>query len=105
EAMQRRCHEMLDAAWSAGIRYVDAARSYGMAEEFLASWLHARQLAEDAIVIGSKWGYEYVGGWRINAPVHEIKDLSVGALRKQYGESRALLDSRLCLYQIHSATL
>jgi len=105
EAMERRCHAMLDAAWSSGIRYVDAARSYGLAEQFLASWLHGRQLPEDAIVIGSKWGYEYVGGWRIDAPVHEVKDLSVDALRKQYAESRELLGSRLRLYQIHSATL
>ena len=105
DAMERRCHEMLDAAWTAGIRYVDAARSYGMAEQFLASWLHARQLPEGAIVIGSKWGYEYVGGWRMDAPVHEVKDLSADALRKQYGESHTLLGSRLGLYQIHSATI
>ena len=105
EAMERRCYAMLDAAWSSGIRYVDAARSYGLAEQFLASWLHMRQLPEDAIVIGSKWGYEYVGGWRMDAPVHEVKDLSVDALRKQHAESRALLGSRLRLYQIHSATL
>ena len=29
--LERRCHEMLDAAYAAGIRYVDAARSYGKA--------------------------------------------------------------------------
>src|SRR5713101_3201530 len=40
-AMERRCHEMLDAAYAAGIRYIDAARSYGLAEAFLASWLEA----------------------------------------------------------------
>src|SRR5258706_8967531 len=67
--------------------------------------LHARQLPEHAIVIGSKWGYEYVGGWRMDAPVHEVKDLSADALRKQYGESHTLLGSRLGLYQIHSATI
>ncbi len=33
--LERRCHEMLDAAYAAGIRYVDAARSYGMAENEL----------------------------------------------------------------------
>ena len=105
EAMERRCHEMLDAAWSHGVRYVDAARSYGLAEQFLANWLRSREPPEDAIVVGSKWGYEYVGGWRMDAPVHEVKDLSVEALRKQHGESRRLLGSRLRLYQIHSATL
>jgi aryl-alcohol dehydrogenase-like predicted oxidoreductase len=37
--------------------------------------------------------------------VHEVKDLSVHALRRQVVESRALLSDRLRLYQIHSATL
>jgi aryl-alcohol dehydrogenase-like predicted oxidoreductase len=40
--LERRCHEMLDAAYAAGIRYFDAARSYGMAENFLGTWLNAR---------------------------------------------------------------
>ena len=35
--LERLCHEMLDAAYAAGIRYIDAARSYGLAERFLAS--------------------------------------------------------------------
>jgi aryl-alcohol dehydrogenase-like predicted oxidoreductase len=105
EAMERRCHEMLDAAYACGIRYVDAARSYGLAETFLANWLNARQLPDDALTVGSKWGYEYIGAWRMDAPAHEVKDLSFEALRKQYAESRALLGRRLGLYQIHSATL
>ena len=54
--LEERCHEMLDAAFSAGIRYVDAARSYGLAENFLASWLYTRHPPKDAITIGSKWG-------------------------------------------------
>lgn len=37
-AMQAHTHRVLDAAWEAGVRYFDAARSYGRAEEFLASW-------------------------------------------------------------------
>lgn len=41
EALKQHAHRMLDAAWQAGIRYVDAARSYGLAEAFLASWLSA----------------------------------------------------------------
>ena len=105
EAMERRCHEMLDAAYACGIRYVDAARSYGLAETFLANWLNARELPEDALTVGSKWGYTYTGAWQMDAPVHEVKDLSVEALRTQHAESRALLGRRLRLYQIHSATL
>jgi len=56
EAMQRRCYAMLDAAYAAGVRYVDAARSYGLAELFLSSWWSARRLSDDALVAGSKWG-------------------------------------------------
>jgi aryl-alcohol dehydrogenase-like predicted oxidoreductase len=105
EALERRSHEVLDAAYDAGIRYFDAARSYGFAERFLASWLRRRGLAPDAVTVGSKWGYTYVGDWRVEARVHEVKDHSLAALRRQIGESRALLGEHLDLYQIHSATL
>ncbi|TME47509.1 MAG: aldo/keto reductase, partial [Chloroflexi bacterium] len=44
EALERRSHEVLSAAYDAGIRYVDAARSYGFAERFLGSWLRQRAL-------------------------------------------------------------
>jgi len=103
--LERRCHEMLDAAYSAGVRYFDAARSYGMAENFLGSWLSARNPPNGTITVGSKWGYTYTGSWRLDAPVQEVKDLSVDTLRRQIGESRSLLGDRLRLYQIHSATL
>src|SRR5690242_165204 len=49
--METRCHEMLDAAYAAGIRYVDAARSYGMAENFLGTWLNRRNPSKDSITI------------------------------------------------------
>lgn len=105
DALERRSHEVLDAAYGAGIRYFDAARSYGFAERFLASWLRQRGLPPDAVTVGSKWGYTYVGDWRVDARVHEVKDHSPAALRRQIEESRALLGDNLDLYQIHSATL
>jgi aryl-alcohol dehydrogenase-like predicted oxidoreductase len=104
-AMEQRCHDVLDGAHAAGIRYVDAARSYGFAEQFLASWLERRRLAPDALTIGSKWGYTYTGGWRLDAPVHEVKDLTLDTLRRQLDESRGILGNHLHLFQIHSATL
>ena len=104
-AFEHRCHEMLDAAYAAGVRYVDTARSYGEAEHFLGTWLRTRNLPKDAVTIGSKWGYSYVGAWRLDAPVHEVKDLSIDTLRRQFRESRSELGDRLQLYQIHSATL
>jgi aryl-alcohol dehydrogenase-like predicted oxidoreductase len=105
DALERRSHEVLDAAYDAGIRYFDAARSYGFAERFLASWLRQRGLPPKAVTVGSKWGYTYVGDWRVDARVHEVKDHSLAALRRQIEESRAILGEYLDLYQIHSATL
>ncbi len=105
EAMEARSHEVLDAAWAAGIRYLDAARSYGYAERFLASWLHARDVDPTAVTVGSKWGYRYVGEWRMDAPVHEVKDHTLAMLRAQLPESLVLLGPWLRLYQVHSATL
>jgi aryl-alcohol dehydrogenase-like predicted oxidoreductase len=89
----------------AGIRYVDAARSYGRAEAFLASWLDARGLGRDDLTVGSKWGYTYTADWRVDAEVHEVKDHTLPTLLRQMRESRSLLGGRLALYQIHSATL
>ena len=105
EVMERRAHDVMTAAYDLGIRYFDAARSYGYAERFLASWLKVHAIAPAAITVGSKWGYTYVGGWRVDAPVPEVKDHSLAALRRQVEESRALLGDYLDLYQIHSATL
>jgi aryl-alcohol dehydrogenase-like predicted oxidoreductase len=97
-----RTLEVLDAAYAAGIRYFDAARSYGRAEEFLAGWL-ATRLHGDAVA-GSKWGYRYTGDWQLEAKVHEVKEHSLAMFTRQLGETRALLGDRLALYQVHSLT-
>ena len=104
-SLERLTHSVLDAAYEQGVRYFDAARSYGRAEAFLAAWLERRGLGPGEVSVGSKWGYTYVADWRVDAPVNEVKDLSVGALRRQLAESRELLGANLRLYQIHSATL
>ncbi len=103
EGMERAAHAVLDAAYAAGVRHFDAARSYGRAEQFLASWLAARDPAD--VVISSKWGYRYTAGWRVDAETHEVKELTAEHLRRQWAETAALLGDRLALYQIHSATL
>jgi aryl-alcohol dehydrogenase-like predicted oxidoreductase len=64
-----------------------------------------RRLDRNDVTIGSKWGYTYVGDWRMDAEVHEVKDHSVERLRHQIEESRGWLGDRLALYQIHSATI
>jgi aryl-alcohol dehydrogenase-like predicted oxidoreductase len=104
-AMEAHAHEILDVAWASGVRYFDAARSYGRAEDFLGSWLRLRDIAAADVVVGSKWGYIYTAGWRTDADVHEMKDHSLATLRRQIGETRARLGAYLDLYQIHSATL
>lgn len=103
--LRLRSHEVLDAAYLVGVRYFDVARSYGLAEEFLASWLEQRRLPADAVTVGSKWGYTYTAGWRVEASVHEVKDHSLEALLRQLAESRGVLGHHLQLYQVHSATL
>jgi aryl-alcohol dehydrogenase-like predicted oxidoreductase len=103
-AFLARTWALLDAAYAAGVRYVDVARSYGLAERFLSAWLADRGTASD-LVIGSKWGYMYVGAWNPAAPVQEVKDLSVVTFERQYTETTALLGDGLRLYQVHSLTI
>lgn len=104
-SMERSAHTVLDAAYARGVRYFDAARSYGRAEAFLGSWLEQRGLGPDDVTVGSKWGYTYTADWRVDAKVHEVKDLSAATLRRQLDESQELLGNHLRLYQIHSATV
>jgi aryl-alcohol dehydrogenase-like predicted oxidoreductase len=102
EAMRERTRAVLDAAHASGIRWVDAARSYGSAEQFLADWLAER--GHDDVTVSSKWGYAYVAQWRVETEVHEVKEHSVERLRTQWAETRQLLGDRVHLYQVHSLT-
>jgi len=102
-SMELHAHDVLDAAFEAGIRYVDAARSYGRAEDFLASWLRKRAKPGE-ISVASKWGYTYTAGWSTSATQHEVKDHSLAAFERQLAESVERLGRYLSLYQIHSVT-
>lgn len=107
-AMEAHAHTVLDAAWDAGIRYFDVARSYGRAEAFLASWLTSRHINPASVTVGSKWGYTYTADWQVTVPAgqkHEVKDHTLPVLQRQWQESQKLLGNQLNLYQIHSATL
>ena len=106
--MEKHAHIILDAAWTAGVRYFDVARSYGRAEVFLGSWLRKRSISPESVVVGSKWGYTYTADWQVkvqNGQKHEIKEHSLPVLKRQLKESQALLANYLNLYQVHSATL
>jgi aryl-alcohol dehydrogenase-like predicted oxidoreductase len=104
-AMEAGAHRVLDKAYAMGVRYFDAARSYGRAEAFLASWLKRRGVPPGDVVVGSKWGYTYTAGWQVEAAAHEVKEHSLAVLQRQWKESQAHLGAHLDLYQIHSATL
>ncbi len=103
-AMEAHAHAVLDAAWDAGVRYFDAARSYGRAEVFLGRWLRAREIAPAAVTVGSKWGYTYTADWQVDVETHEVKEHSLAVLNRQWEETQANLGAYLDLYQIHSAT-
>src|SRR5438105_488250 len=83
-SMERRCHQVMEAAYRLGVRYFDAARSYGRAEEFVAHWPR-----HEEVTIGSKWGYVYTAGWRVDAEKHEVKDHSLANLERQLGWASA----------------
>jgi aryl-alcohol dehydrogenase-like predicted oxidoreductase len=102
DSLRRRSFAVLDAAHAAGVRYLDAARSYGRAEEFLGAWLRDRDPGD--VVVGSKWGYVYTAGWQVDADPPEVKHHDVETLRRQLAETREHLGDRLALYQVHSAT-
>jgi aryl-alcohol dehydrogenase-like predicted oxidoreductase len=101
-ALRARTHEVLDAAYEAGIRDFDAARSYGRAEEFLGEWLRSRN--PPGVTISSKWGYVYTADWQVDRHPPEVKHHDAATFRRQLEETREHLGEWLRLYQIHSAT-
>jgi len=105
--MERRAHEVLEAAWGFGVRYFDCARSYGRAEEFVGNWILKKGIPHESISIGSKWGYTYTADWQVRTPAgvaHEVKNHELQVLKNQFLESAKRLGPHLKLYQIHSAT-
>lgn len=102
EQMRTHAGTMFDLAYDRGVRYFDAARSYGLAEQFLADWIGDRN--PEGIFVASKWGQEYVADWDMEAEVQETKDHSIEAFRRQVEESRQILGEHLNLYQVHSIT-
>ena len=104
DAMRARALEVLDAAWSLGVRHVDCARSYGRAEEFVGAWLAARPGRRTEVTLGSKWGYTYVADWQVEVETHEVKEHSVETLARQWPETLAALGSAPDVYVVHSVT-
>lgn len=103
EAMRAATYAVLDDAYRAGVRWIDVARSYGSSEDFLAGWLADR--AHPDVTVSSKWGYRYVGEWRLDAEVHEIKEHTAARFAEQWAETVGLLGKFVSLYQVHSLTV
>ncbi|MFD9129455.1 aldo/keto reductase [Kitasatospora sp. NPDC059571] len=105
EALRERTHALLDAARAAGVRYIDTARSYGRAEEFVGDWLRERPQAAADMTVGSKWGYTYTADWRASGvPVHEVKEHSTAVLDRQIKETLESLGRYPDVYLVHSVT-
>jgi len=103
EDLRVRTHELLEQAWQAGVRYFDAARSYGLAEEFLGEWLTPERRTH--LTIGSKWGYTYVGDWRPDADTHEVKSHDLATFERQWPETLQALGGPPDIYLVHSLTI
>lgn len=103
-ALEELCHAVLDAAWERGLRHLDVARSYGLAERFLGSWLTRHPDRREKLVIGSKWGYAYVADFRQGAAVHEVKEHSVARFADQWPQTLRELGGAPDHYLIHSVT-
>lgn len=102
EEFRKDGEALLDFAYANGIRVLDTAPGYGMAEKLVLEWLIKRDITD--VVVASKWGYTYVANFSATAVVHEVKEHSITKLNEQWATTQKLLPS-LGLYQIHSATL
>lgn len=88
-ALWQRTAEVLDAAWDAGITYIDTALSYGLAETFLGEWLREHPGRRQRLMVGSTCGSTYEADWRVDVDVHEAKNHSLEMFERQRGETRA----------------
>ncbi|WUJ68517.1 aldo/keto reductase [Kribbella soli] len=102
EDLRVRTHQLLEQAWQAGVRYFDAARSYGLAEKFLGEWLTPDRRTQ--LTVGSKWGYTYVGEWRHDADTHEVKSHDLATFERQWPETLQALGGPPDIYLVHSLT-
>ncbi len=102
EDLRTRTHQLLEQAWQAGVRYFDAARSYGLAEVFLGEWPTPERRGR--LTIGSKWGYTYVADWRHDVDTHEVKDHSLATFERQWPETLQALGGPPDFYLVHSLT-
>jgi aryl-alcohol dehydrogenase-like predicted oxidoreductase len=102
EDFKQQGYQILNHAYSLGIRYFDTAPGYGIAEQMIISWL--KEYKHTDVEIATKWGYTYVANFQKNTEIHEIKEHSLNKLLEQWEQSKNLFPN-LSSHQIHSATL
>ena len=93
---ERRC-PVHAFAEEQGLRVLTPSSLKGAEDQHVFAELQA----DAAVVVGSKWGYEYTANWRVNVDdgeAHEVKKHTAEQLARQLDETRALLP-RLDLYQ------
>ncbi|RED45742.1 aldo/keto reductase [Seonamhaeicola aphaedonensis] len=101
-SFKKKGFQVLEEAYTRGVRYFDTAPGYGLAEQLLIEWLQTKN--DTSIKVATKWGYTYMANFDFNAKIHEQKEHSLYKLNDQWQTSKALLPN-LSVYQIHSATL
>ncbi|WP_460217761.1 aldo/keto reductase [Psychroserpens sp. MEBiC05023] len=101
EVFRAQGFQILEQAYTLGLRYFDTAPGYGLAEQLLLDWLKTK--SDPSIQIATKWGYTYVANFDPNAKIHEVKEHSLNKLNEQWNISKAFMP-HLKVYQIHSAT-
>ena len=94
--------QVLEDAYSNGVRFFDTSPGYGLAEQLLIDWLNKKD--DPDIIVSTKWGYTYVANFDPNAKEHEVKEHSIDKLSNQWEFSKMLLP-HIKVYPIHSATL
>lgn len=108
ESFRANAFAVLDTLFqNEAVPWIDAARSYGLSEQFLGDYLKSRQIDPASVYVSSKWGYSYVANFQIQleeGKPHEIKDHSTANFLKQLEETKSHIGDYVNLYQIHSAT-
>ena len=92
--------QLLEDAYTKGVRYFDTSPGYGIAEKLVIEWLASKK--DTSIQVTTKWGYTYVANFDPNAKQHEVKEHTIDKLNMQWAYSKELLPY-LKVYQIHSA--
>ena len=109
ESFRDNTFRVLDAATAAGVDWIDTARSYGRAEEFVGQWWRQRAAGRPRLA-GERADHLQQVGLRVRRRLGPVRRGArgqgplAGPVRAQLALTRATLP-RFHLYQVHSLTL